>query len=209
MYSTFQIHPITEWIGLNMHTTYTCCSLLKVDRERFCAFDWCWAKLHWHKEVYLAEIITSLNSAIHEKYRQMALRFFYINLCASSEYWMLWVQYLPLRPKNLHCNNRLLPDSVVLLSINLVSLSWNHIISNTLLCTLSYKLAHFLSYTFAHLHGHPLCSRPITRMIKKLGLSYTCIKVVKNCQILTFKVNFLCQKWFKSFSFFFHWTIPL
>jgi hypothetical protein len=38
---------------------------------------------------------------------------------------------------------------------------------------------------------------------KNLGLEFSWVNVVKNCKILTFKVNFLCQKLSESFQIFF------
>ena len=35
-----------------------------------------------------------------------------------------------------------------------------------------------------------------------IGLVLSCVKVVNNCKSVTFKVNFLCQKWSESFYFF-------
>ena len=42
---------------------------------------------------------------------------------------------------------------------------------------------------------------------KFLSLALSWAKVVKNGKILTFKVNFLCQKISESFYIFFHWRI--
>ena len=52
-----------------------------------------------------------------------------------------------------------------------------------------------LTHTFAHSTG--LSFRLKTNNLpgkKTLGLAYTCIKVIKNDKILTFKVNFSCEK---------------
>ena len=57
-----------------------------------------------------------------------------------------------------------------------------------------------LMHTVAH--SNRLSFRPKTnnQPIKKfLGLVVSWVKVVKNCNILTCKVNFLCQKWSESF----------
>ena len=48
--------------------------------------------------------------------------------------------------------------------------------------------------TLSHiLQGLPLCSRPITSPINFfLDLAFSWVNIVKNCKILTFKVNYLC-----------------
>ena len=62
-------------------------------------------------------------------------------------------------------------------------------------------MTQLLSHTFAHFIGSSYNLKANNQpKIKNLGLAFTCIKVVKNCKILTFKVYFLCQKLSESFK---------
>ena len=79
-----------------------------------------------------------------------------------------------------------------------------------LLCLTHSSMTSLLIHTVAQ------CTRPSCRpkinnkpLKKFLSLEVSWVKVVKNCKILTFNVNFLCQKLSKSFSISFHWTIAL
>ena len=62
------------------------------------------------------------------------------------------------------------------------------------------SMTQLLSHTFAHLTGPSfiLKAKLLPNKIV-LGLTSTCIKVVENCKILTFKDNFLHQKLSESF----------
>ena len=61
-----------------------------------------------------------------------------------------------------------------------------------------------LLHTFANASKHSFSSKAKNNCIKKfVSLAVTCIKVVKNCKILTYKVNFLCKsKMIQIFIFF-------
>ena len=55
-----------------------------------------------------------------------------------------------------------------------------------------------LIHTVAHSTRHFFRPKTKNHPIKKfLSPTVSWVKVVKNCKILTFKVNFLCQKWSK------------
>ena len=61
-----------------------------------------------------------------------------------------------------------------------------------------------LTHTVAHSTKPSFMPRTNNQPPKKfLSLALSCAKVVKNGKILTFKVNFLCQKLSESFSIFF------
>ena len=66
------------------------------------------------------------------------------------------------------------------------------------------SMTSLLMHTVAHFTRLYFRSKTNNQPIKKiLGLAVTWVKVVKNCKILTFKVNFLCQKLSESFQIFF------
>ena len=80
------------------------------------------------------------------------------------------------------------PDSIgiVLMYLNLKKFISVHVMGILVWPNFCRTLLHILQ-------GLLLCSRPITSPIKNFN----------NCRILTFKVNFLCQKLSESFNFFF------
>ena len=51
------------------------------------------------------------------------------------------------------------------------------------------------TFSMTFYRAFPQAKVPKTANKKILGLPYTCIRVVKNCKILTFKFNFLCQNY--------------
>ena len=65
-----------------------------------------------------------------------------------------------------------------------------------------------LTHTVAHTTRPSLWPKTNNQPLKKfLSLVVSWVKVVKNGKILTFKVNFLCQKLSESFYNIFHWRI--
>ena len=67
-----------------------------------------------------------------------------------------------------------------------------------------FSMTQVLTHTVAHSTNPSFRPKINNQSIKKfLSLAVTWVKVVKMCKILTFKINFLCQKW--SESYFFHW----
>ena len=78
-------------------------------------------------------------------------------------------------------------------------------------CKIVNWVYHILSFTLNSMtslliHTVPHSTRPSfkpktnNQLIKKfLSLAVSCVKVVKKCKFLTFKVNFLCQKLSESF----------
>ena len=73
-----------------------------------------------------------------------------------------------------------------------------------------FSMTQFLLHTIAHIAGSSFMLKANNQPYKKiLDLAFSWVNVVKNCKILTFKVNFLCQKLSESFQFFFHWRISI
>ena len=67
---------------------------------------------------------------------------------------------------------------------------------------LSDSMTSLLTHTVAHFTRPSFRPKTNNQPIKKfLSLAVSWVKVVKNGKILTFKVNFLCQKWSESFYF--------
>ena len=63
-------------------------------------------------------------------------------------------------------------------------------------------MTQLLLHTVAHSTRPSFRPKTNNQPTKKfLSLAVTWVKVVKMCKILTFKVNFLCQKWSVSFYF--------
>jgi hypothetical protein len=72
---------------------------------------------------------------------------------------------------------------------------------------LNFSMTSLLTHTVAISTKPSFRSKTNNQPLKKfLSLVVSWLKFVKTCKILTFKVNFLCQKLFKS-NFFFHWKI--
>ena len=66
------------------------------------------------------------------------------------------------------------------------------------------SMTQLLSHTIAHFTGSSFMLKANNQPYKIFfDLSFSWVNVVKNCKILTFKVNFLCQKLSESFQFFF------
>ena len=62
------------------------------------------------------------------------------------------------------------------------------------------SMTSLLTHTVTHFTRHSFRPKYNNHPIKKfLSLAVSWVKVVKNCKILTFKVNFLCQKLSESF----------
>ena len=71
-------------------------------------------------------------------------------------------------------------------------------------CLTDVSMTQLLSHTIAHFTGPSFMLKANNQPYKKfLELAFSWVNIVKNCKILTFKVNFLCQKLSESFQFFF------
>ena len=69
---------------------------------------------------------------------------------------------------------------------------------------LSYSMTQLLSHNITHFTGPSFMLKANNQPYKKiLGLAFSWVNIVKNCKILTFKVNFLWQKLSESFQTFF------
>ena len=67
-------------------------------------------------------------------------------------------------------------------------------------CSLQDSMTSLLTHTVAHSNRPSYRPKINHQPLKKfLGLAVSCVKIVKNGKILTFKVNFLCQKSSESF----------
>ena len=63
------------------------------------------------------------------------------------------------------------------------------------------SMTQLLSHTIAHFTGPSFMLKANNQPYKKnFGLAFSWAKVVKNCKILTFKVNFRCQKLSEAFQ---------
>ena len=70
------------------------------------------------------------------------------------------------------------------------------------------SMTSLLTHTVAHSTRHFFRPKTNNQPLKKfLSLSVSWVKIVKNCKIVTFKVNFLCQKSSESFHFFFLFSL--
>ena len=64
--------------------------------------------------------------------------------------------------------------------------------------TTKYSMTQLLTHTIEHSTFRPkINNQPIKKFLR---LVITWVKVVKMCKFLTFKYNFLCQKWTESFE---------
>ena len=66
---------------------------------------------------------------------------------------------------------------------------------------LTFSMTQLLSHIIAPFTGLSFMLKTNNQLYKKkLYLAFSWVNVVKNCKILTFKVNFLCQKLSESFQ---------
>ena len=72
---------------------------------------------------------------------------------------------------------------------------WRFLTHHDLICIACISMTSLLTHTVAHSTRHSFKPKTNNQTFKKfLSLAVSWVKVVKNCKILTFKVNFLSQK---------------